>query len=788
MTMLRTIDDIPAVLSEMTLDEKIRFVTVPTEIHTHALPRFGIPAIQIQDGGTGVNYMHLFEEMEVQGRLPMVDGFNLYRDIPYYLDHPEEGTPEIRELMRVYMEIVDQEYRPNHKFPGCFPPGMTLGATFDPETVYQTAEALGREMDAYKIDVVLGSPNVNIHRVPRNGRLFEGYSEDPCLAATLAPEFVKGIQDAGPAANAKHFAANNQETGRSGIDTHVSERALYEIYFPGFKACVDAGCMTVMSAYNKVNGYACALNKWLLTDVLKNEWGFQGVVDSDWGAVYDQVDGLNAGNDLEQPRVKNHDAVYEALSDGRLTEEQLDHAVERMLRLVLVCPAKKGHRYSDIDRNYSRRAAYRAASESAVLLKNNGVLPLSRNANVCFYGERSKKLAFCGSGSAQVYTDQDTHILPETEKLIGKDHVTFEKILPDTDVIVVTAGADGQEGKDRPDMRLEHKDEEMLALAIKNAKAAGKPVVLLLNVAAPVDLRAFIHDVDAILCIWIPGMEGGRATADILFGKVNPSGKLPLTFPMREEDTPSYLNFPGEDGEVFYGEGIYVGYRYYDKKDIPPMFPFGYGLSYTSFELSNLRISDESWDTTKNIPLKVSLNVTNTGARDGREVIQLYIHDEVSTLDKPLRELKAFKKVTVKAGETVSVDFDLSMDAFSSYDPKLHQWVAEPGWFRIFLGTSSRDLPLSARVRLIGKNPYAVDPSSPAGPLLSSSQAVAVLKKYIPEALLDDLSARIMQFPAMTLANFWRRTVSRSIPGTSSEKNMLRDQMYAELQNIDIVQ
>ena len=788
MAALRTIDDIPAVMAEMTLDEKVRFVTVPTEIRTYAIPRFDIPSIQIQDGGTGVNYMHLFEEMEVQGLLPVVDGFDLYRDIPYYLDHPDEGTPEIRELMRVYMEIVDRDYRPNHKFPGCFPPGMALGATFDPETVYMAAEALGREMDAYRIDVVLGSPNVNIHRVPRNGRLFEGYSEDPCLAAALAPEFVKGIQDAGPLANAKHFAANNQETGRSGIDTHVSERALHEIYFPGFKACVDAGCMTVMSAYNKINGYACALNKWLLTDVLKEQWGFTGVVDSDWGAVYDQVDALNAGNDLEQPRVKNHDAVYEALKDGRLTEEKLDDAVERMLRLVLAAPAKKGHRYTDIDREYSRKAAYRAAAESAVLLKNNGILPLSGDKKICFYGERSRKLAFCGSGSAQVYTDQATHLMPETVKLIGKDRVTFEEIREDTDVVVVTAGANGQEGRDRPDMRLEHEDEEMLSRAIRDAKEEGKPVVLVLNIAAPVDLRAFINDLDAVLCIWIPGMEGGHAAADLLFGKVNPSGKLPLTFPMREEDTPSYLNFPGEDGEVFYGEGIYVGYRYYDKKDITPLFPFGFGLSYTSFTLSDLEVSGTFWDTTRDPLLHLSVRVRNTGNRDGREVVQLYIHDEVSVLDKPLRELKAFKKVTVKAGESVTVQFDLTPEHFSSYDPKLHRFVTEPGWFEIFLGTGSRDLPLSARVRLIGKNPYAVDPASPAGPLLENEQAVRVLKKYIPEALVNDLRARILQFPALTLDGFWRRTASRALPGTAAEKSALREQMLSELREIDIVQ
>lgn len=788
MAYLNSRADIPAIIKEMTIEEKVKIVTVPTEIHTHTMEKYGIPAIQIQDGGTGVNYMHLYEEMEEQGRLPFVAGFSHYRDIPYYLDHPDEATPEIAELMRVYTEILDAEYRPNKKFPGCFPPGMPLGATWDEKTVYECAEALGREMEAYKIDVILGSPNCNIHRVPRNGRLFEGYSEDPYLTAALAPQFVKGVQDAGPLANAKHYAANNQETGRSGIDTHVSLRALYEIYFPGFKACVDAGCMTVMSAYNKVNGYACALNKWLLTDVLKDEWGFEGVVDSDWGAVYDQVDALNAGNDLEQPKVRDHSYVLEALKDGRLTEEQLDKAVERVLRLVLVSPAKKGYKYHDIDREHSRRAAYNAMAESTVLLKNNGVLPLSKDSKVSFYGHLSKRLTYCGSGSAQVYTDQDTHIYSETEKLIGADKVAFEEIFPDTSAVVVTVGANGQEGRDRPDMRMEHDDEEMLRGAIRDAKAAGKPVVLILNIAAPVDLREFIDDVDAILCIFIPGMEGGHVTADILFGNINPSGKLPLTFPKREEDAPCYLNFPGEAREVYYGEGIYVGYRYYDKKDIAPLFPFGFGLSYTTFKLSDIRLSDEQWDTTKGEPLKVCCKVTNTGKVDGKEVVQVYIHDEVASLDKPLRELKAFKKVFVKAGETVDVEIELTPDKFASYDPKLRAWIAEPGWFEIYLGTSSRDLPLSARMRLIGKNPYAVDPTAPAGQLLASPEAVAILKKYIPEKMVDDFAGRIMQFPAMSLEMFWRRSVSRSIPGTNEEKNALRDKLYAELSQIDIIQ
>ena len=788
MAYLRSEKDIPEIIREMTLEEKVKCIVVPTEIHTHAFEKYGIPAIQIQDGGTGVNYMHLYEEMEEQGRLPHVEGFSHYRDIPYYLDHPDEATPEIAELMRVYTEILDAEYRPNKKFPGCFPPGMPLGATWDPKTVYECAEALGREMEAYKIDVVLGSPNCNIHRVPRNGRLFEGYSEDPYLTAALAPEFVKGVQDAGPSANAKHYAANNQETGRSGIDTHVSLRALYEIYFPGFKACVDAGCRTVMSAYNKVNGYACALNHWLLTEVLKEEWGFTGVVDSDWGAVYDQVEGIVAGNDLEQPKVRNHDAVFAALADGTLKEEQIDAAVERVLRLVLSSPAKRGYRYNDIDREHSRIAAYNAMAEGTVLLKNEGILPLCEKDSVAFFGELSKKLIYCGSGSAQVYTDQDTHIYSETVKLIGEEKVTFEEITDQTKALIVTVGARGQEGRDRPNMRLEEEDEALLRRAIAEAKAAGKPVIAILNIAAPVDLREFIDDLSAILCIFIPGMEGGRVTTDILFGRLNPSGKLPLTFPMREEDAPCYLNFPGEAREVFYGEGIYVGYRYYDKKKIEPMFPFGFGLSYTSFEIGDLRISDEYWDTTKGEPLKVSCKLKNTGKVGGKEVVQLYISDEAASLDKPPKELKAFKKVYAAPGEEVEVTFELMPDRFASWDPKLKTWVAEPGWFKILIGNSSRNITAQGRMKLIGKNPYAVDPSAPAGALLSNPEAVAILKKYIPAEMVDDFAARILVLPTMSLENFWRRNVARSLPGTAAEKNSLRDKLYAELSEIEIVE
>lgn len=785
MAYLNSREDIPAVIAELTLDEKIKLITTPSVLDTYPIERLGIPSIRLQDGGTGVNFTQL--HMHAEDRLPRVPGFRNFQDLHYYTVHPDEGTPEIKELMAAFRKECEAVH-PGGELPGCFPAGMLLGATWDPETVYNTGNALAREMDSWKVDVILGTPNVNILRVPRNGRLFEGYSEDPCLASTLAPAFVRGVQDTGVCANVKHYAVNNQETERSGINTIVSKRALYEIYFPGFKGCVDAGCMTVMSAYNKLNGEACAQNRWLLTDVLRDEWGFTGCVDSDWGAVYDQVEALNAGNDLEQPKPRSLDAIYAALQDGRLSEKTIDTAVEHFLNLVLATPAKNGRRYPVVDNEYSRKMAYNAAVEAATLLKNNGALPIRDGANICFYGQCSKELFDCGGGSAEVMTNKITQIYAETVKLIGAEHVTFETILPETDVVVAVAGLNSHEGADRPDMRLQHEDEDMLRRAIAEAKAAGKPLVLVLNIAGPVDLREFVEDVDAILCIWLPGMEGGRATADLLLGRKNPSGKLPLTFPKREEDAPCYLSFPGEAHEVTYGEGIFVGYRYYDKKDIDPLYPFGFGLSYTQFSFSDLQFSTEQWETEKDPILRVSCTVTNTGKLDGKEVVQLYIRDEVSRLIKPVRELKAFRKVFVKAGESVRVDFELDKSRFASWDPLLEQWAAEPGWFTIELGNSSRNLPLQGRVRLIGINPYAVMPDEPAGTLVTDPRAVAILKKYLPAELVDEFVDRVAVMPVLSLAMFWRFRFAKALEGTKEEKEAIREQLFAELSGLSIIE
>ncbi len=785
---LRSQDDIPDVIAALTLDEKFQLITTRNHTMTHAIERLGIPAICAMDGGTGPNFNHhLHDNAE---KLPTsTPAPNAIRGFHQMLMHPESVPADMQEVIDAFLAEIHENWLPDGQFPGVFPPGMLLGATWDPETVRLTGRALARECDAFQMDVILGSPNVNIHRDPRYGRLFEGYSEDPCLAATLAPELVKGVQEEGLVANIKHFAANNQETERSGINEIISERALHEIYLPGFKACVVEGQgMTVMSAYNSINGLPCAQNPWLLREILKGEWGFEGAVTSDWGAVYDQVDALNAGNDLQQPHPPRIDALYEAVRSGDLPMATIDDAVRRMLRVIVASPAFNGRRHLRLDRAYSHAAAYRDVAEGAVLLKNNGVLPLRADARVGVFGAKSKELIFCGQGSAEVVSDQVTHIYPELVRRLGAAHAQFAVVADDADAVVVTVGVNGQEGRDQPDMFLPAEDQQELAAAIAAARAKNKPVVAILNIANPVDLRAYIDDLDAILCLFIPGMCGGEGAVDILLGQVNPSGKLPLTYPRRYEDTPAYLSYPGEAGESWYSEGIFVGYRYYDTKGIEPLFAFGHGLSYSRFELSDLRLSSAVWDTRESDTLTVRVRVTNAGTRDGKEVIQLYLHDEKSTLRKPVQELKTFQKIWVPAGESVDVELKLDVAALASYDGRLRNWVAEPGYYQVRVGTSSRDIHLTGRFRLVAHNPYAYTPHGSMSNLIQDARAVAVMKKYIPEQIVDSMVARVTVMPNITLARLWSRMIDPVLTGTREQRDAAREQLFGELAAIEVIE
>ena len=454
---------IPVLLQEMTPKEKIDLLVGKTAFSTQEMPKYGIPSILYLDGATGVNLLQYV--MELMGELMPSDkkgkqeeseqssnesgagamAFMKYvtTDIPV----PDTFTFKEKQLIETIRQRV-KELRPNGEEPGCFPPGMLLGATWNPDVVYHIGEAVSREAIAYNVDVLLGTPNTNIHRDPKNGRLFESFSEDPYISAKLAPAFSIGVQDQGMVADVKHFAANNQETLRQGIDELISERALREIYLPGFEAAVKEGnVQTVMSAYNSINGVPCAHNHWLLTEVLKEEWGFQGQVVSDWGAVYDQVEAFQGGNDLDMPGPRGKEKLYRAVESGIISIERLDDAVTRTLKTIMKTPKFNGKKYTVIDTKFSEKAAYNAAAEGITLLKNAEVLPLKRGAGIALFGRLTDRFMESGSGSAQVDTSRFTSL--PTELARYTENICTGVISKDTEFVIITAGASGKEKIDR---------------------------------------------------------------------------------------------------------------------------------------------------------------------------------------------------------------------------------------------------------------------------------------------------------------------------------------------------
>ena len=736
---LTDISSIPDVLAEMTLEEKAFLCVGDSSFSTYPIERLGIPKIWLLDGATGVNLGELYDDIVVFFK----------NDTHYRFGNASESARSSLRQQAPNREVMTEEAKilyddvlkymakrmSKHILPGCFPPGMLLGAAADPQVNYACGSAVARELDAYGIDVILG-PNVNIHRDPRNGRIYEGYSEDPCVIASLAPSFIKGMQDEGLIANAKHFAANSQESFRQNIDEHISERALQEIYLPGFKACVDEGVKTLMSAYNKINGSACAMNKWLLTDVLRDDWGFDGLVMSDWGAAYDMEKAIDSGNDLIMPGKRDVTPIIEAVKSGMLSMEALDKAVTDVLKMIINTNTFRGGRKtSEIDVEYSRKAAYDAAAEGITLLKNNSVLPLCTNTKLAFYGEGCKQFIESGFGSTYIRTDRSTALIEMCKEY--SDTCRFEKIDGDTDCVIITVRSGGQEGSDRDGLNIERNDYEMAMNAIYAAKAHGKKVIMVLNVSGPVDIREFEPDCDAIICIYLPGMEGGRALADILFGKINPSGKLPITFPQKLEDVPAYLNFPGSAKKVVYGEGIFVGYRYYDTKKIRPMYPFGFGLSYTRFVLKDLKLDKQLVYTDKGECVKASVILRNCGSMDGKDTVQLYISDPKSFLPKPVKELKALKKVFVNAGGEKTVEFTVSADMLKSYDDDLHKWTLEPGIYEILIGDSSDNIAVTASFEVKCDSPYNFNTETSLCRILNHEIARELLYRYIEESGWD---------------------------------------------------
>ncbi|OUP84009.1 hypothetical protein B5F07_09170 [Lachnoclostridium sp. An169] len=787
MTKLTDESSIPALLREMTVEEKIDLLIGRSSFSTAEMPKYGIPSLIYLDGATGVNMLQyvcelLAEEIRREKKEKKNEGqpddgpadtgvessnesgAGAMAFVKYIVSDtplPETLPERFRELVLKLRPAV-RALRPEGEEPGCFPPGMLLGAAWDPDVVYQVGEAVAREAMAYKIDVLLGTPNTNIQRDPKNGRVFESFSEDPYLSRRMAPAFSRGVQDQGMIADVKHFAANNQETLRAGIDEHIDERTLREIYLPGFEATVKEGkVQTVMSAYNSINGVPCAQNRWLLTEVLKEEWGFDGQVVSDWGAVYDQVEALNAGNDLDMPGPRGKDKLYQAVSDGTVSMERLDDAVSRMLNIVLKSPKFRGRTYQTIDTELSRNAAYRAASEGITLLKNDGLLPLKRGTKVALYGPLSQRFMDSGSGSAQVDTSKTTSLVTETARYT--DAVLTDRMEPETEVVIITSGASGQEGSDRPAMDFDPADKELLQSALREAKEAGKKTVVILNVAGPVELEAFLEDIDALLCVFFPGMEGARAAADIMFGTVSPSGKLPITFPKKYRDTPTAFNFPGEYGHVNYGEGIFVGYRYYDFKGIEPLYPFGYGLSYSRFSIRDAVVQNvqKTYGNESSEPLRVTVTVKNEGNMKAKEVVQLYVHARKSTLLRPDKELKGFAKVELEPGEERKVTLELRPRDFASYDTRLHDWACEPGIYDLLIGNSSRNITAQAEVELTGADPYGLSLYTPISRIAAREDAVAVCEEILGSVFdREKLKSNVIYFGETPLGEYMERYVS----------------------------
>ncbi|WP_141845051.1 glycoside hydrolase family 3 C-terminal domain-containing protein [Humibacillus xanthopallidus] len=613
----------------------------------------------------------------------------------------------------------------------CFPPAVALGSTFDPDLLERVGVALGEEAAAEGVGVLLG-PGINIKRSPLCGRNFEYLSEDPFVSGVLGAALVRGLQSQGVGASLKHFAANNQEADRMRVSADVDERPLREIYLRGFQRVVtEAEPWTLMCSYNKINGTYASQNRWLLTDVLRGEWGFTGLVMSDWGAVDDRVAGVAAGLDLEMPSSEGRtDAeVVAAVRDGSLAEAALDLAATRVVDLVQKALRRDGHDSGgshrvegagyDVDAHHA--LAREVAARSVVLLENDGILPLAPTTRVAVIGAFAAQPRYQGAGSSLINPTRLDTALDGMREHAAEGTVTYAAgfVLGDTDpaaaaaqtgeelvreAVAAAAASDvavlflglpaelESEGFDRADIEL---PAEQVALLGAVADANPRVVVVLSN-GGVVRLGEVADRSAAVVEGWLLGQAGGTAVADVLYGAVNPSGRLAETIPHRLQDSPAYLDFPGERGHVRYGEGLFVGYRWYDARDLDVAHPFGHGLSYTTFEHSGLSVTPDAEG------LAVSVTVTNTGERDGREVVQVYTGLASSDVARPPRELKAFGSVALAAGESRVVELRVSRADLACWDIRAGAWVVEGGSYAVEVGASSRDIRGSETVAVVG--------------------------------------------------------------------------------------
>jgi beta-glucosidase len=653
----------------------------------------------------------------------------------------------------------------------CFPPAVGLGSSWDTSLAGRVGEALGVESAIEDVAVILG-PGVNIKRSPLCGRNFEYFSEDPVVSSVMGAALVRGIQSQGVGASLKHFAANNQETDRLRVSSDVDPRPLREIYLRAFQRVVeDAQPWTVMCSYNRVNGVYASEDPWLLTSVLRDEWGFEGLVMSDWGAVNNRVAGVIAGLDLEMPSSggRTDAQVVAAVQDGSLAEAALDRVAQRVVDLVRKSQARPPQAGPlDVDAHHA--LAREVAGRCLVLLKNEGdVLPLSRDARIAVIGEFARTPRYQGAGSSQINPTRIDSAL-DAIRAEASGEVAFapgftldgtgdaadlraEAVTSasDADVAVVFLGvpaAEESEGFDRQHMDL---PADQLQVIEEVAAANSNTVVVLSNGGAV--LLPFASSVSAIVEGWLLGQAGGSATADVLFGTVNPSGKLTETIPLRLEDSPSFGNFPGEFGHVRYGEGLLVGYRGFDAAGTDVAFPFGHGLSYTRFDYG-----DVSTATGDGGDITVTVSVTNAGPIAGREVVQAYTSLAESAVQRPPRELKGFAVVSLEPGESADVKIAVRRKDLAYWDVRVDRWVVEAGAYSVDVGASSRDIRSTTSVDVAGDEvvlPLSLESSFEevlahpvAGPLLN--EALEAREGGVP----DDLFKLLGNFPVGRLDGF----------------------------------
>lgn len=732
---------IEEIMKELSLEEKASLCSGMNRWKTEEIARLGIPSIVMSDGPHGV-------------RKPKNENDFGMKDVT-------ENRPAT-----------------------CFPSASAMASSWDRKLLFEVGEALAKESKAYDVQILLG-PGVNMKRSPIGGRNFEYYSEDPYLSGEAGVAYVQGLQSQGVGACVKHYACNNQEHERMSISSEVDERALREIYLPAFEKIVkEAKPWSIMSAYNKVNGIYATENTYLQRHILKEEWGFEGITISDWGATSNRVDSLNAGLDLEMPGPSpaNDKKIVEAVRSGHLEESVLDETVRRILRIVFMA-MEQWELNEHIDFTAHHELAKKAATSSMVLLKNdNLILPLAVNKikTIAVIGQTAAEPRIQGGGSSKINTTkldiplehmkaligqtaQITYAAGYSQKDVNDESMIAEAVLAaqSSEVAVLFLGLPDQmesEGYDRTHLRLP----ENQVVLLKEISKVNNHVVVVLSNGSAIEMP-WIDHAQAILEGWLTGQASGSAVVDILFGKSNPSGKLQETFAFQFEDNPSYLNFPGADGQVEYKEGIFVGYRYYDKKNMNVLFPFGYGLSYTTFEYSNLRLSG---DHIKDVQgLAVEIDVLNSGDLEGSEIVQLYIHDRQSRLIRPEQELKDFDKIHLKPGEKRRIRFHLEKRDFSYYDPHIRKWVMETGEFEIRVGKSSREICLRqmvtvestdhAEVILNGESTVKDWLSSPMGSqILFDILAEEGMREQIEHALQGDHAPMVKGMPLRKLFYF----------------------------------